>query len=370
MKTLLSREEFNTIVLKRDGYKCVLCSHQTDLAVHHILDRALFTDGGYYEDNGVTLCPKHHLEAENGIFSCEELRDAAKIETIFLPPKYDPTKKWDKWGEEIKGEEDIIKYPRTRHIQGSGMHGDDFDLEVVPIEELKNKNLVVEAKIDGANTGVSFSSECDLRLQCRGHFLGHGRDWPEFDQFKVWANTWHDQLFDVLTDRYIMYGEWMSAFHSVYYNNLPHLFLEFDIYDKTNGKFLSTEKRQEIMKNFPMKMESVKVIKTGKFSSVEEITSLICQDEFIVDGSTDELRKICEAKRIPEKDIAIFLKLNEPKLMEGLYIKWEEDGIVKGRYKYVRPNFVQTILSYGKHWLDRPSIPNRMKEGCSMFELK
>jgi DNA-binding Lrp family transcriptional regulator len=89
----------------------------------------------------------------------------------------------------------------------------------------------------------------------------------------------------------------------------------------------------------------------------------------IAEGSTEELRKICESKRIPEKDIAIFLKLNESKLMEGLYIKWEEDGIVKGRYKYVRPNFVQTILSYGKHWLDRPSIPNRMKEGCSMFEL-
>ena len=29
--------------------------------------------------------------------------------------------------------------------------------------------------------------------------------------------------------------------------------------------------------------------------------------------------------------------------MEGLYLKWEEDGIVKGRFKYVRSGFVQSI---------------------------
>lgn len=57
-------------------------------------------------------------------------------------------------------------------------------------------------------------------------------------------------------------------------------------------------------------------------------------------------------------------------LMEGLYIKWEEDGIVKDRYKYVRPNFTQTILDSGQHWKDRIPVSNQMREGASMFEVK
>ena len=43
---------------------------------------------------------------------------------------------------------DILKYPRTQHLPNSGMHGDDFDLAVVPYEEVYNKYLVIEEKID------------------------------------------------------------------------------------------------------------------------------------------------------------------------------------------------------------------------------
>src|SRR5205807_2014548 len=32
-----------------------------------------------------------------------------------------------------------------------------------------------------------------------------------------------------LTDRYILYGEWLYAKHTVFYTDLPHYFLEFDI---------------------------------------------------------------------------------------------------------------------------------------------
>ncbi|MFO0824501.1 MAG: hypothetical protein U0792_15525 [Gemmataceae bacterium] len=53
-------------------------------------------------------------------------------------------------------------------------------------------------------------------------------------------------------------------------------------------------------------------------------------------------------------------------LMEGLYIKVEENGAVTGRYKFVRPEFLQTVMSDG-HWQDRPLIPNRLAAEAELF---
>jgi len=44
-------------------------------------------------------------------------------------------------------------------------------------------------------------------------------------------------------------------------------------------------------------------------------------------------------------------------LMEGLYVKVEEEGVVRGRYKYVRASFLQAVFASESHWMDRPIIP-------------
>jgi hypothetical protein len=53
----------------------------------------------------------------------------------------------------------IIKFPRTRHIRGSRLQDGDEDLEAEPFETIRGKHLVVESKIDGANSGISFDSD-------------------------------------------------------------------------------------------------------------------------------------------------------------------------------------------------------------------
>jgi len=58
------REQFRNSVFKRDGYKCVFCDSKDNLDAHHITDRNLLPNGGYVLENGITLCPKHHLLAE------------------------------------------------------------------------------------------------------------------------------------------------------------------------------------------------------------------------------------------------------------------------------------------------------------------
>ena len=58
-----------------------------------------------------------------------------------------------------------------------------------------------------------------------------------------------------------MYGEWLYAKHSVYYDLLPHYFMEFDVFDKVDKVFLSTKRRMELLKDLPV--ESVKVLADG-----------------------------------------------------------------------------------------------------------
>jgi len=53
--------------------------------------------------------------------------------------------------------------------------------------------------------------------------------------------------------------------------------------------------------------------------------------------------------------------------MEGLYIKWEENGQVMGRYKYVRSSFLQAIEDEGVHWMDRPLEQNLLRAGTDIF---
>ena len=44
--------------------------------------------------------------------------------------------------------------------------------------------------------------------------------------------------------------------------------------------------------------------------------------------------------------------------MEGVYLKFEENGRVIDRYKFVRAGFTQTVSESGSHWASRPIIPN------------
>lgn len=106
-KQLLSREDFKKQVLKRDNYTCVVCGTISyDLDAHHLLDRKLWDDGGYYLDNGVSLCKDIcHLDAETSVYTVEELREKAGILNIIVPSQLNPTTVYDKWGIEIVEDE-------------------------------------------------------------------------------------------------------------------------------------------------------------------------------------------------------------------------------------------------------------------------
>ncbi|NMM64450.1 AAA family ATPase [Clostridium sp. P21] len=116
--------------------------------------------------------------------------------------------------------ERIYKYPRTPHIEGSRFQQGDEDLESIKFEKIKNRFCVLEEKVDGDNCGISFDKQGRMYLQSRGHFLNGGYGETQFNMFKTWANTFIYKLREILGYRYVMYGEWLYAKHTVYYDEL------------------------------------------------------------------------------------------------------------------------------------------------------
>lgn len=253
-------------------------------------------------------------------------------------------------------EDVIIKYPRTQHIQGSNLQKGDEDLSQISFETIKNKFIVIEEKVDGANVAISFNSDDKLLLQSRGRFLTGGSREYHYNLFKQWANNFKDDFLFVLGDRYIMYGEWLYSKHSLYYDALPHYFMEFDVFDKKEQVFLDSNRRKEMLKDLPV--ISVPILATGKFEKMEDVLKYLTNSLYKTDKNIENLRQ--EAIKMNLDPEQIVKETDNSMLMEGLYIKVEEDGIVKDRMKYVRNSFKQNMEVSDKDWLVRPVIQNKL----------
>lgn len=253
----------------------------------------------------------------------------------------------------------IRKYPRTRHIEGSRLGPGDQDLEAAPFARLSGSLLVVEEKMDGANSAISFDAAGKLWLQSRGHFLTGGARERHFDALKPWAHASSEALRERLEDRYVMYGEWLFAKHTVYYDALPHHFLEFDVLDTATNQFLSTARRRELLAGAPV--SSVPVLAEGAFRRLDALVALVGRSTFKTAAWRERL---AETARARELDVERALRETDPSdEMEGLYVKVEAEGHVVDRFKWVRKSFLTSVVDSGTHWLARPIIPNGLASG-------
>ncbi|MBQ9116348.1 MAG: RNA ligase family protein [Clostridia bacterium] len=252
----------------------------------------------------------------------------------------------------------IVKYPRTPHLKGSRLQPGDEDLSQIDFKRILGKNIVIEEKIDGANTAISFSPRGELLLQNRGHYLGGGSKEQHYNLLKLWASTNCSVFREILGDRYIMYGEWMYAKHTVFYDALPDYFMEFDIYDRERSVFLDTPSRRRLTSQMEV-VHSVPVIGEGIYKKKEQILSLLGHSNYITDNHIDNL-KAQAVKQGLDPD-TVCKETDTSTDMEGLYIKVEENGIITDRMKYVRLSFVQSISESQSHWMDRPIVPNMLE---------
>ena len=251
----------------------------------------------------------------------------------------------------------IKKYPRTPHLWGSRLQPGDEDLSQIPFSEIAGRHLVIEEKCDGANSAISFDGQGQLLLQSRGHYLTGGYRERHYNLMKQWAGIHRDAFYQVLGARYILYGEWMYAKHSVFYDALPHYFLEFDVLDRETGRFLDTPSRRALLAGLPI--ASVPVLAEGEFGSEKEVLAFLGESRYITDRHTERLRALSQQAGLdPER---ICRETDPSRNMEGLYLKVEEGGQVALRLKYVRASFAQCVDNSGTHWIDRPILPNQLR---------
>lgn len=142
---------------------------------------------------------------------------------------------------------DFFRFPHTPHIDwlGEGMPRDDKVLTEPEIEALLAKPICVEEKLDGANLGISLRASGELRAQNRGQYLLEPFA-GQFSRLNSWLGQHQYALCDNLQSDWIVFGEWCAARHSLDYDNLPDWFVVFDVYDRSEQKFWSCERRNAL----------------------------------------------------------------------------------------------------------------------------
>jgi hypothetical protein len=257
----------------------------------------------------------------------------------------------------------LHKYPRTHHLEGSRLQPGDEDSQTVLFAALAGRPLVIEEKLDGGNAGISFDAQGRLWLQSRGHFLTGGAREKHFDLFKRWAHTHADALRAALGRRYVLYGEWLYAKHTIFYDRLPHYFLEFDVLDADTGAFLGTPERRALLAGVPV--APVPVLRTGPCRELTEVTALLGPSLYKGPGWREGLHAAALARGLDPGQV--WKETDSSDLMEGLYVKVEEGGRVVERYKFIRASFLTTVLDSGSHWLRRAILPNQLRPDVDLF---
>lgn len=244
---LLTRDQFREAVFARDNHTCVFCDKPA-VDAHHIIERRLWEDGGYYLDNGASVCEDHHIQCEMTLLTVEQVRDACGIKKAILPEHMYDDQQYDKWGNivldstrRVKGElfQDpsvqkvlgkagvleqfipYVKYPRTYHLPWSpGMNDDDRMHK--DVSAFEGKIVVVTEKMDGENTTM-YSDYIHARsIDSRSH-VSRNR-----------VKAFHAQICGDIPAGWRICAENLFAKHSILYKNLASYVYGFSIWDETN----------------------------------------------------------------------------------------------------------------------------------------
>ena len=335
---LLSRDGFNEAVFARDKHKCIFCD-DTKVVAHHIIERKLWDDGGYYPNNGASVCDKHHLDCELTLISVEKVREAAGITQVIVPDTmYDDTI-YDKWGNPVLGNgmrtrgpmfftEQVqkvlkeanllgnfthhVKPARVLHLPFSpGIHNDDRIIR--NYDGFEGRECIATKKKDGENTSM-YSDHFHARsVDGRSH---PSRDWAK----GLWGQIKHD-----IPPEWRINGENVYAQHSIAYEDLSTYFFGFGVWNERNRRLDWDDMMQ--------------------WFELLGITPVPVLDRFI-----------WSEKRV--RELADSLDLTKD---EGLVITTAEGFDYGESHKYnakwVRSGHVQT----NKHWMFQEVVPNKLK---------
>ncbi|KAF8204501.1 hypothetical protein K438DRAFT_1820007 [Mycena galopus ATCC 62051] len=213
----------------------------------------------------------------------------------------------------------IYKFPRTPHLINLGAAtSDDVFADISTLAGAGN--VVITEKVDGANMGFWLSSDREIRIQNRSHFVSPATH-EQFKKLGLWVDTHRHELMRVLgrdahfPSRYTLFGEWLAVTHSIPYARLPNRFMAFDLYDRSTDSWVDRAALAALLSGTTIQM--VPVLYEGVLPSEPELKSMVQLRSKFWDGR-----------------------------IEGIYVKFEKDGQVVSRGKVVRSDFI----AGNEHW--------------------
>ncbi len=111
-----------------------------------------------------------------------------------------------------------IKYPRTFHFAFSqGVASDDKIIKST--SAFIGQRVIVSSKMDGENTNLYHDYIHARSLESANHIS------------QEWVKNWHGSFKHEIPTNLRIAGENLYACHSIFYDDLPHYFLGFSVWD-------------------------------------------------------------------------------------------------------------------------------------------
>lgn len=132
----------------------------------------------------------------------------------------------------------------------------------------------------------------------------------------------------------MLFGEWCAARHSLGYDHLPDWFLLFDVYDRSQGRFWSTPRRNAL----------ATALGLATAPRLLEGRCTLPQLKDVLSRQHSQFRQ---------------------GMLEGVVIRRESAEWCEARAKLVRPDFTQAI---GEHWSRRRIEWNRLGRKQNEFQ--
>lgn len=219
------RQQFQETCIERENNECIIpwCTEAPD-DVHHIVERELWSDGGYIPANGASVCNHHHQYAEENHIPPQAFWMWAGVDSdnIVVPEQIE-TQDINKWGDvfDTPPWEDLrsqIKYQSTRHLLPLYWHDDTLaeeriehdDTGLQSVENFVGIPLVITEKMDGGNMMIVSGTDTPVRAR-------NGSRPKETMKLMYDDLYWRYEVNEKLPDRLQVFGEWLFAKHSIHY---------------------------------------------------------------------------------------------------------------------------------------------------------
>ena len=139
--------------------------------------------------------------------------------------------------------------------------------------------------------GFSLAADGSIAVQNRSHHVTH-ESHAQFRKLDDFLSTHASGLHRVLArdekfpERYLLFGEWLAATHSVHYSSLPSLFLAFDLYDRVTSSWMDRRGLAGLLEGTGIEMVPL-VATFSNVPSEEGVRALMHRKSQFTDGPAE-----------------------------------------------------------------------------------